>query len=161
NAATPPTWPVILAYRWLAFRVELGAGLIKLRGDPCWRDLTCMDYHHETQPMPNPLSWFFHHLPEPLHRAEVLGNFFAQLALPWGLFLPQPIATVSAVGMIGTQLYLVVSGNYAWLNWLTIVVACAGIGDGVVAAFAPALVRAAATGPLPDWFSIAVLALAV
>jgi len=29
---------------------ELGAGLIKLRGDPCWRDLTCMDYHHETQP---------------------------------------------------------------------------------------------------------------
>ena len=37
-----------------------GAGLIKLRGDPCWRDLTCLDYHYETQPMPNPLSWFFY-----------------------------------------------------------------------------------------------------
>ena len=40
-----------------------GAGLIKLRGDACWRDLTCLDYYFETQPMPNPLSWYFHQLP--------------------------------------------------------------------------------------------------
>jgi hypothetical protein len=161
NAATPPTWPVILAFRWLAFRVELGAGLIKLRGDRCWRDLTCMDYHHETQPMPNPLSWFFHNLPRPLHRLEVLGNFVAQLVLPWGLFLPQPIATLAALGMIGTQLYLVVSGNYAWLNWLTIVVACAGLGDAAIGAIAPVLVPAAAVADLPAWVAAAVLGLAV
>ena len=79
NAETPPLLPVILLFRWLAFRVEFGAGLIKLRGDPCWRSLTCMDWHHETQPMPNPLSWFFHHLPRPVHRIEVVGNFVAQL----------------------------------------------------------------------------------
>ena len=126
NAAIAPPFPVLLAFRWLAFRVEFGAGLIKLRGDRCWRDLTCMDYHHETQPMPNPLSWFFHHLPRPLHRVEALGNFVAQLVLPFGLFLPQPFATIAAVLMIATQLYLVVSGNYAWLNWVTIVVMTAG-----------------------------------
>ena len=34
NARTPPAFPVLLLFRWLAFRVELGAGLIKLRGDP-------------------------------------------------------------------------------------------------------------------------------
>ena len=45
------------------FRLEFGAGLIKLRGDPCRRDLTCLYYHHETQPLPALLSWFFHHLP--------------------------------------------------------------------------------------------------
>src|SRR6266404_1133114 len=95
NAEVAPPWLMILAFRWLAVRVEFGAGLIKLRGDPCWRDLTCMDFHHETQPMPNPLSWFFHHLPRPLHRIEVLGNFLAQLILPFGLFLPQPIATAA------------------------------------------------------------------
>ena len=33
NAETPPLFPVILLFRWLAFRVEFGAGLIKLRGD--------------------------------------------------------------------------------------------------------------------------------
>ena len=123
NDAVAPPWPVILAFRWLAFRVEFGAGLIKLRGDPCWRELTCLDYHHETQPMPNPLSWFFHHLPRPLHRVEVFGNYVAQLVLPFGLFLPQPVASIAAVLMIATQLYLIVSGNYAWLNWLTIVLA--------------------------------------
>ncbi|MDT0382859.1 lipase maturation factor family protein, partial [Streptomyces sp. DSM 42041] len=63
----PPLLVLWLA-RWLLFRVEFGAGLIKLRGDPCWRNLTCLYYHHETQPMPGPLSWFFHHLPKPLHR---------------------------------------------------------------------------------------------
>jgi len=147
NAETAPQWLMILAFRWLAFRVEFGAGLIKLRGDPCWRNLTCMDFHHETQPMPNPLSWFFHHLPRPLHRVEVLGNFFAQLVLPWGLFLPQPFASIAAVLMILTQLYLVVSGNYAWLNWLTILACVAGIAD-------PAGVAAAGTfAPTPAWFT--------
>src|SRR5207248_8444897 len=77
----PPTL-VLLAFRWLVFRVEFGAGLIKLRGDPCWRDLTCLDYHHETQPLPNPLSWYFHHLPKSVHRLEVVGNHVAQLVAP-------------------------------------------------------------------------------
>src|SRR5207247_10517281 len=63
NDAVAPAWPILLAFRWLAFRVEFGAGLIKLRGDACWRSLTCMDYHHETQPMPNPLSWLLPHIP--------------------------------------------------------------------------------------------------
>ena len=159
NGQVAPPLLVILAYRWLAFRVEFGAGLIKLRGDRCWRDLTCMEYHHETQPMPNPLSWYFHHLPRQLHRIEVLGNFGAQLVLPFGLFLPQPIATISAVLMIVTQLYLVVSGNYAWLNWVTIVILAAGVSDGTLAALG-----LAAPGPLPDqpaWFAVMVVVLAV
>jgi Lipase maturation factor len=129
NAEIAPPWPTLLLFRWLAFRVEFGAGLIKLRGDACWRDLTCMEWHHETQPLPNPLSWFFHHLPRPLHRFEVVGNFVAQLVLPFGLFLPQPFASIAAALVVATQLYLVVSGNYAWLNWLTIVAAASALGD--------------------------------
>ena len=163
NAEIAPPWLVLLAFRWLAFRVEFGAGLIKLRGDRCWRDLTCMDFHHETQPMPNPLSWFFHHLPRPLHRVEVLGNFVAQLILPWALFLPQPIASLAAGLMIATQLYLVVSGNYAWLNWLTIVAAVAGISDDAVRTVLPFLPAADGAGfaATPEWFTIAVLGLSI
>jgi hypothetical protein len=152
NDEIAPPWPVLVLFRWLAFRVEFGAGLIKLRGDQCWRDLTCMDWHHETQPLPNPLSWFFHHLPRPLHRVEVVGNFVAQLVLPFGLFLPQPIASIAGILMIGTQLYLVVSGNYAWLNWLTILAIVAGLADPV---------RTTSTfEATPGWFTVAVLALA-
>ncbi|XP_067162429.1 lipase maturation factor 1 isoform X3 [Apteryx mantelli] len=44
---TPPSTIVIWGFRWLIFRIMLGAGLIKIRGDRCWRELTCMDYHYE------------------------------------------------------------------------------------------------------------------
>src|SRR2546428_13575700 len=98
----PPTL-VIWLIRWLLFRVEFGAGMIKLRGDPCWRDLTCLYYHHETQPMPNPLSWFFHDLPKRLHRVEVLGNHFAQLVVPFFLFFPQPVASVAGLVILLTH----------------------------------------------------------
>ncbi|TMB75177.1 MAG: lipase maturation factor family protein, partial [Chloroflexi bacterium] len=120
---TVPAWPLILLFRWLVFRVEFGAGLIKLRGDRCWGDLTCLYYHHETQPMPNPLSWFFHHLPKPLHRVEVLGNFFAQLVVPLLLFAPQPVASIAGAIIVLTQAWLVLSGNFSWLNFLTMTLA--------------------------------------
>ena len=159
NAAIAPPLLVIMAFRWLAFRVEFGAGLIKLRGDPCWRDLTCMNYHHETQPMPNPLSWLFHHLPWPIHRVEAIGNFVAQLVLPFGLFLPQPFASIAGALMIATQLYLVVSGNYAWLNWVTIVVMTSALADSVLRTTLP--IGTPAFEPTPLWFDGAVIALAL
>ncbi|MQY12518.1 hypothetical protein SRB5_26530 [Streptomyces sp. RB5] len=123
NDEVAPPVLVLWLLRWLLFRVEFGAGLIKMRGDSCWRDLTCLYYHHETQPMPGPLSWFFHRLPRPLHRVETAANHVAQLGLPVLLATPQPVATWAAVGIAVTQLWLVASGNFAWLNWLTILLA--------------------------------------
>jgi hypothetical protein len=116
-----PSWIPILILRWMLFRTEMGAGLIKLRGDRCWRDLTCLYYHHETQPLPNPLSRFFHHGPEWFHRFGVVFSHFCQLVAPFGLFLPQPVALISTGFLILHQFILVISGNYSWLNWLTIV----------------------------------------
>ena len=149
NARTPPPLPILLLFRWLAVRVELGAGLIKLRGDRCWRDLTCLDYHHETQPMPNPVSWYAHRLPPWFHRLEVLGNYVAQLAAPAALLLPQPVAGIGALVMVGTQAYLMLSGNYAFLNLVTLVVAATAVPDAFVGGLAPV-----AAGPLgaPAWF---------
>src|SRR5579864_4294518 len=114
SASIAPPTSMMWFLRWLLFRLEFGAGLIKIRHDSCWRDLTCLYYHHETQPMPNPLSWYFHHLPKALHRIEVLGNHAAQLVLPFGLFAPQPIASIAALLMIITQVWLILSGNFAW-----------------------------------------------
>jgi len=124
---------VIVILRWMLFRVELGAGLIKLRHDQCWRDLTCLYYHYETQPLPNPLSRAFHRFPKPLHRASVAFSHFVQVLAPFGLFAPQPIASISAALAISQQFLLIVSGNYAWLNWLTVVLGVAGFSDAVLA----------------------------
>ena len=162
NAETAPPVLVLLLFRWLAFRVEFGAGLIKLRGDRCWRDLTCLDYHHETQPMPNPLSWFAHHMPRWFHRIEVLGNHVAQLVMPILLFAPQPIAAVAATYMILTQLYLVASGNYAWLNWMTIVIGVAALPDSMLGLVLPDPNPAGVPViPLELWFGGLVVGLTV
>nr|WP_260859821.1 lipase maturation factor family protein [Streptomyces cupreus] len=127
NDEVAPPIVVLFLLRWILFRVEFGAGLIKMRGDECWRKLTCLYHHHETQPMPGPLSWFFHHLPRPLHRVEVAANHFTQLVVPFLLFTPQPVATAAASLMILTQLWLVLSGNFSWLNWITIVLALSAL----------------------------------
>ncbi|MFE7957097.1 lipase maturation factor family protein [Streptomyces sp. NPDC057413] len=154
NDDVAPPVVVLFLLRWILFRVEFGAGLIKMRGDACWRKLTCLDHHHETQPMPGPLSWFFHHLPKPLHRVEVAANHVTQLVVPFLLFAPQPVATAAAALMIVTQLRLVLSGNFAWLNWITIVLAVPALRfpDGGAPASAPA------TAPL--WYEVVVLAVA-
>ncbi|MEU3193254.1 lipase maturation factor family protein [Streptomyces sp. NPDC006992] len=149
NAQTSPPVLTLWLMRWLLFRVEFGAGLIKWRGDACWRNLTCLYYHHETQPMPGPLSWFFHHLPRRMHRMEVAANHVAQLVVPFGLFFPQPVATIAAGLIIVTQLWLVLSGNFSWLNWLTIVLALSAVDPS------PAT-GTSSHGPTPLWFAVAV-----
>ncbi|MFB7892708.1 lipase maturation factor family protein [Microbacterium sp. NPDC056044] len=135
----PPPVVVIVLFWWLVFRLEFGAGMIKIRGGREWRDLTALTYHHETQPMPGPLSRQAHLLPRWFHKGEVLGNHFAQLVVPWflfapivGLFLPGPVpaivGAVAATIVIATQAWLVLTGNFAWLNWMTIVLAFSAIG---------------------------------
>jgi hypothetical protein len=123
---------VIWMFRWLLFRVMFGAGLIKMRGDPCWRDLTCLDYHYETQPMPNPLSWYFHRAPAWTRKAGVLFNHFAELIVPFGYFLPQPIAGIAGALTIVFQLLIFFSGNLSWLNALTLVLAFSCFDDGTL-----------------------------
>ena len=122
----------IFILRWMLFRTELGAGLIKLRHDQCWRDLTCLNYHYETQPLPNPTSWYFHRLPGWFHKASVAGSHVVQLVLPFGLFAPQPVASICAVLIISQQVWLIVAGNYSWLNWLTVVLGFSGLGDSTL-----------------------------
>jgi hypothetical protein len=142
-----PPLTVILLLRWLVFRLEFGAGMIKMRGDRSWRDLTALYYHHETQPMPNPLSRFAHLMPKWFHRVEVLGNHFAQLVVPFFLFAPQPLATVAAAIIILTQAWLVATGNFAWLNIITIVLAFSAVSSPAVD-----------YSPTPLWWVVPVLA---
>ena len=157
SADVAPPLPVLLLMRWLVFRLELGAGLIKLRGDRCWRDLTCLNHHHETQPMPGPLSRWFHRLPRRVHKAEVLANHVAQLVVPFGLLLPQPVAGIAAVLLIVTQLWLVLSGNFSWLNAVTIVLTCAALSGSQLDAVLP--VSPPETLAMPAWFAAASLLL--
>jgi hypothetical protein len=153
-----PIW----LFRWLLFRIMFGAGLIKLRGDSCWRDLTCLNYYYETQPMPNPLSWFFHWSPQWLNKGGVLWNHFAELLVPFLYFLPQPIAGIAGVITIVFQLTIIASGNLSWLNWLTLFLAFSTLDakflSGLVSLRPPTLT---APHPMLEWFHYAIAGLVV
>ncbi len=137
GAGPPPSPLVITLLRWLLFRLMFGAGLIKLRGDPCWRDLTCLFWHYETQPNPNPLSWYLHQLPPWFHRLEVLFNHLVELVAPLFYFGPRRARLVAGALTVLFQVLLILSGNLAFLNWLTLTVAVACFDDQSLARLLP------------------------
>ena len=162
GAKTVPQAIPIWLFRWLLFRIMFGAGLIKLRGDACWRDLTCLSYYYETQPMPNPLSWYFHWAPQWLNKGGVLWNHFAELLVPFAYFLPQPIAGIAGIVTIAFQLTIIASGNLSWLNWLTLFLAFSTLDAKFLSALvswrAPTLTP---PHPMLEWFHYAIAGLVV
>ncbi|XP_025272879.1 lipase maturation factor 1 isoform X1 [Canis lupus baileyi] len=129
---TPPSRIVLWGFRWLIFRIMLGAGLIKIRGDRCWRDLTCMDFHYETQPVPNPVAYFLHQSPWWVHRGETLGNHFVELVVPFFIFLGRRMCVLHGALQILFQVILIISGNLSFLNWLTMVPSVACFDDATL-----------------------------
>jgi len=140
---TPTPAGVVWLLRWLAFRVMFGAGLIKLRGAPCWRDLTCLVYHYETQPIPNPLSWYFHQLPPWFHAVETAFNHFVELVVPWMVFGPRRLRRTGGFLLVFFRCLLIASGNLSFLNWLTRAVCVACFDDGALRRLLPGRLRTA------------------
>jgi hypothetical protein len=137
----PPSLVVIVLFRWLTFRLMFGAGLIKLRGDECWRDLRCLDFHYETQPNPGPLSYYFHFMPAWTHTAGVAFNHFAEVVAPFGVFGPRRVRLAAGAVIVSFQTILILSGNLSFLNWLTILIALSCFDDGVIERLVPAVWR--------------------
>jgi hypothetical protein len=141
---SPPPILVIWLFRWLGFRIMVGAGLIKMRGDSCWRNLTCLYYHYETQPIPNPISRFLNFSPHWLLKFEVLWNHFVELVVPWFSFGPRIARHIAGVLLVTFQIFLIISGNLSFLNYLTIVPFLACFDDTFLRHLLPkALVRRA------------------
>jgi hypothetical protein len=96
-----------------------------------------MFYHYETQPLPNPLSWYLHQLPPVVHEFEVLFNHFVELIVPWTLFAPRRLRHVGGVLLVTFQVLLIISGNLSWLNWLTITLCIACFDDQALSRVVP------------------------
>jgi hypothetical protein len=139
-AASPPI-VVVWLFRWLIIRIMLGAAAIKLRGDPCWRDFTCLVYHYETQPIPNPLSWWLNAMPRWFQVAGVAFNHFVELIVPFFVVGPRRLRHAAGFFLVSFQIILILSGNLSFLNWLTIVPALACFDDGVLGLLVPRRMR--------------------
>ena len=118
----PPPRMAIWLFRFLIFRLMLESGVVKLlSGDPTWRNLTALNYHYETQPLPTPPAWYFAHLPGFMHKVSVASVFGVELAVPFLFLATRRLRRIAAVLTIGFQLLIGFTGNYTFFNLLTIV----------------------------------------
>lgn len=112
---------VIWLYRVLVFRLMFSSGFVKLAsGDPSWRNLSALDYHYWTQPLPNTISWFVNQLPAWADHLSVLFMFFVQLVLSFFIFAPRRLRFLAAFGFIALELAIALTGNYTFFSLLTI-----------------------------------------
>lgn len=134
---TAPSMQIIVLFRWLIFRIMFGAGLIKIRGDEIWRNGTALYYHFETQPIPGPLSRWFHFLPHSVLKTGVWFNWLGEVVAPLFVFWPRLARHIAGVVIVLFQINIILSGNLSFLNWLTIVPALACFDDGFWAKILP------------------------
>ena len=119
---TPQSRVVIWLFRWLLFRLRFMSGLSKLSsGDPAWSGLTALDTYFEVQPLPNPIAWYVHQLPEWLLRFGTGATLFVELLVPFMMFLPRRWRFTAAWITIFWQVLIILTSNHNWINFLTII----------------------------------------
>jgi predicted DCC family thiol-disulfide oxidoreductase YuxK len=116
-----PVFPRVWLFRWLLFRLTFLSGAVKLlSGDPTWRNLTALQYHYQTQPLPTPFAWYFHQLPADFQKASVVFVFVVELLMPFLMFAPRRVRFVAGALTVMLQLLIFITGNYAFFNLLTV-----------------------------------------
>jgi hypothetical protein len=118
---SPPPMMLLIGLWVLLFRLMLSSGLVKiLSGSLEWRYLTAMEYHYETQPIPNRIAYYAHQQPKWFLKLSTMGTFFFELILPFFIFGPEKIQLVVCLLLIFFQLLIMFTGNFAFFNILTI-----------------------------------------
>jgi predicted DCC family thiol-disulfide oxidoreductase YuxK len=113
--------PRIWLFHWLLFRVMFESFLVKVMShDPSWANFTALAFHYETQPLPTLFAWPMHQLPLWFQKLSTVLVLFAEALLPWLIFGPRRLKHTAAFGLIGLQVLIFATGNYAFFNLLNI-----------------------------------------
>ena len=145
--------------RWLLwfllFRLMFSSGMVKLAsGDPNWRNLTALDYHYYTQPLPTPIAWYVHLAPAWFQHGSVVFLFFVELVVPFLIYAPRLWRHAGAGLLILLQVLIALTGNYAFFNLLTIALCLLLFDDAALASVFPRViierVRAPTFSTLPS-----------
>lgn len=128
--ATPANPLVWISINILLFRFHFQAGISKLLSrDPSWRNLTAIYYHYQSQPLPNTIAWYIHKLPMGFHKFSTFFMFFAELVAPFGIFGNEEVRFVTFIFLVGLQLAIWATGNFSYLNHLTIILCVILLSD--------------------------------
>lgn len=151
---TPRSRVVVLLFRWLLFRLRFMSGVSKIVSqDVSWSGLTALNYYFETQPLPTPLAWYFHHLPDWMLRFGTGATLFIEILVPFMMFLPRRWRFTAAWLTIIWQVLIILTSNHNWFNFLTIALCLFLFDDKAISRVLPAVLRARLetdTRPAPE-----------
>lgn len=143
-----PSSVVLWLFRWLLFRLMFASGVVKLMsGDATWSNLTALNFHYETQPLPTVLGWYAHHLPEWFQKVSVAGMFGIEIVVPFLVFAPRRPRFLGAIALVALQLLIAVTGNYCFFNLLTIALCVLLLDDAVLERCLPSRIAKRLTLP--------------
>jgi lipase maturation factor 1 len=133
---------IVRLFRWLLCRLMFLSGAVKLAsGDPTWRNFTALPVHYQTQPLPTPLAWYFYQLPGWFQRLSVGFLFFVELVVPFLVLAPRRVRHFAAIAIIVLQILILITGNYAFFNFLTISLCLFAFDDRALARVLPKRVQ--------------------
>ena len=136
-ARAVPAFPLLLLW-WLLFRLTFESGIVKLlSGDPTWRNLTALDYHFWTQPLPTWTAWYAAQLPAWCKKVMVVATYVLEIGFPLLLWGPRWARLAACAGIVFLQLLIFATGNYTFFNLLTIALALLLIDDALWARVLP------------------------
>ena len=85
------------------------------------RDLTALNYHYWTQPLPPWTAWYANQMPNWFQQLSVVGTFYCELVVPIFYLAPRQLRHWAFWFTIGFQCLILATGNYGFFNLLTIV----------------------------------------
>jgi hypothetical protein len=146
----PPSRASLFLLQWLWFRIYFESGIVKLAsGDPQWRHLTAMDEYYQNGPLPSWIGWYAQHLPHWFHAGTAGFTLLLELILVWMLFLPRPFRIALFVIVTPLQSGIIATSNYAFLNYLVLVLGFLLLDDRILRRFLPGPVREPKKTELP------------
>jgi len=159
----PPRQAIVWMLRWLLFRLMFSSGAVKLlSGDPTWRDLTALEYHYWTQPLPTWIGWYANLLPPWAQKVSCASMFAIELGVPLLIWGGARQRLVAFVALTSLQLLIFVTGNYCFFNVLTVALCVMLLDDSVWPARALRLLENASpvrVAAWPRWVTTPVAAL--
>ncbi|HSV61827.1 MAG TPA: lipase maturation factor family protein [Chthoniobacterales bacterium] len=122
----------------LLFKLMLMSGVVKLAcGDECWRNLTALDYHYWTQPLPTALGWWADQHSEWFKKFSVAFCLVVEIIVPFFIWAPRRLRHLAAGLLIFLQLAIAATGNYCFFNLLTIALCLLLFDDAILGRTAP------------------------
>lgn len=118
----------------LLFKLMIMSGVVKLTsGDDSWLNLSALDYHYWSQPLPTVIGWWADQSPLPFKKLSVAFCLIVEIIVPLFIWAPRRLRLLACGLLVFLQIMIAATGNYCFFNLLTVALCLLLIDDAFVA----------------------------